>query len=135
MSSNSFFVDGGRNLYGEVFGSAIQYDIERDTATGKPEVRIKPQLIQPESIYFHGQSKFELVCECVKKLAVSIGDFDLAIYGIKLPISRYDSMSIIAGKIKKKQMSFISIDETLDKSIQREIKNCINDFLERLDIF
>ena len=125
MASNSFFFEDGKNLYGERFGSALEYELEKDTATGIPELRIKPHLLQPESIYFPMQSKFDLVCECAAKIAVTFGDFYLVIY----------SKSIIASKIKETQMSFIQIDDNLNKRVQGEIIRGIKNFLPTLDIF
>ena len=134
-SNSSFFEENGKNLYGERFGSAIQYEIEKDTATGIPELRIKPHLIHPESIYIPMKNKFDLVCECAAKIAVTFGDFYLAIYGKKLLILKNDSISTIAIKIKNMQMSFIQINENLNKCVQREIKSGIKNFLKTLDIF
>lgn len=135
MASNSFFFEDGKNLYGERFGSALEYELEKDTATGIPELRIKPHLLQPESIYFPMQSKFDLVCECAAKIAVTFGDFYLVIYGKKLLILGSDSKSIIVSKIKETQMSFIQIDDNLNKRVQGEIIRGIKNFLPTLDIF
>lgn len=135
MASNSFFFEDGKNLYGERFGSALQYELEKDTATGIPELRIKPHLIQPESIYFPAQTKFDLVCDCAAKIAVTFGDFDLAIYGIKLLILGSDSIPIIASKIKQTQMSFIHIDDKLNERVRGEMIRGIKNFLTTLDIF
>lgn len=135
MASNLFFFENGKNLYGERFGSALEYSLEKDTDTGIPELRIKPHLLQPESIYIPMQSKFDLVCECAAKIAVTFGDFDLVIYGKKLLILGTDSKSIIASKIKETQMSFIQIDDNLNNGVQGEIIRGIKNFLPTLDIF
>ena len=135
MDHYVFFCDGGRNLFGELFGSAIEYKVEKDSKTYELRVHIKPKMLIPESIYHPFSSKFDIVCEFAIQLSKKIGWFCLEIYGSDMEISTRDSKEDIAQRIIDRQLSLVKVDESLDKNLQRQINDKIRDALREIDIY
>lgn len=135
MDHYVFFCDGGRKLFGELFGSAIEYEVEKDSKTYELRVHIKPNMLMPESTYHPFSSKFDIVCEFASQLSKKIGWFCLEIYGSNIEISTRESREEIGYKIMCKQLSLVKVDESLDKNLQRQIKDKIRATLREIDIY
>lgn len=134
MSNNIFFLDGGRSLFGERFGTAVEYEVT-ETEDGRYQIRFKPNMIQPESPYFPPQSKLELVSEATERYANRCSNTFLLIYDRKVEIRPTDAKAEIETKIIDLQKSFFRIDSSLDTAVQHQAKALLNTLVRGIDIY
>lgn len=126
MSSNYFFEQQGRLMYGNQFGYAIEYELTRDDSN-VPYITLEKNLLMPDDPQNWVQPMYiNLVSEFLAILAKS-ETVIVRVYGKWLVIRKGEAMQDIKQKIRILQYSFIKVESDLPDGIKSYL---ISKFME-----
>lgn len=132
--NNTFFTDNRRKLFGEIFGYAIEYSITIED--GEPVLRFQPKMIASENVFGEQKiRKFDLVCECIFRLAQDAKKIKVVLYDRQLEFNSTESLSMIRTRVETLQKSLIPIDPKLNRTIQLQLYHGLDDLISKIDIF
>ena len=132
---NSFFNEGGKLLYGQRFGYAVEYRISLRSKSGIPCVRIERGMILPEDPYMPYVSKSDLVCELLWMLLSKYKKIKVFLY--KQGVILTDDLKLCEIKtiVKRRQRTFLKISVNTPSGVSSELEANLDLVLEKIDIF
>lgn len=133
MSSNIFFEQTGRKMFGQQFGYAIEYF--ETVENGIKYIRFAGQLILPEDPQNAKRPlPIDMVTECLFRIVEQEKQANAIIYGKKVSFGEKETMYEIKKKIRDMQKSLIKIDETVQFDIQNYLNNNILELIRNMPV-
>ncbi len=134
MANNIFFTNNRKKAFGERFGYAIEYSITIED--GVAVLRFEPKMVASENVSGEPKiRKFDLVCECIFRLAQDAKKIKVVLYDRQLEFNSTENLSMIRTRVETLQKSLVPIDPKLNRTIQLQLYHGLDDLISKIDIF
>lgn len=134
MSSNIFFEENGKKLFGQRFGYAIEY---RTMLKENLFLQFFPGMVMAEDARNVSKpEKLKLVSECISETAKKQGEkIIVVLYDTAMQFSPNDTIFEIESSIKQLQKTFIIIPNSIKVNIIQQLRSKIDDIISSIDVF